>query len=152
MAIHNTKLSMVHESLREMIQVARYCIDFKKSESQNWIGCNGCYGYPGALLLLSIVDALGTQIMGGGDDTKKHFEVLNHPDYFDMKLQPEETEALRCEYRNYLSHNSHISDYVAMSPGGESLRILENYNGILVLNLQPFLILSEEVVSKFIGE
>lgn len=81
MAQHRTKNGMIREALQEMIEVAEYCILFEKSNSENWKGYNGCYGYPSAILLLSIVDSVGTLIEGGGDDTKVHFKILNNMVY-----------------------------------------------------------------------
>ena len=54
MAIHPNLQSMLRESLPEMLLVAKYCIEFRKDTSI-W-SASGCYGYPAALILLSIAD------------------------------------------------------------------------------------------------
>ena len=140
------------ESLKEMVEVASYCVNFEKSDDTRWVGHMGCYGYPGALLLLSIVDALGSEIIGGGDDCKKHFKILNHKNYYNLKLKDDIIEKLRNEYRNYLSHNAQIGNFVAMYPGDEDSSLLENKDGFLTLNLKPFLAISENVVSDFLNK
>ena len=145
---HKDAKSMMRESLREMIEVARYCVEFDKTVT--W-GYQGCYGFPGALLLLCIVDAIGKEILGGGDDIKKHFEIFNHKDYYDLDLNVYVIELLRNEYRNRLSHNALIGENVAMFPGDKNSPIIEDWGGKLRLNLVPFLIVSERVVNDFLN-
>ncbi len=137
------------ESLQEMIEVARYCIEYDKTK--RW-GYPGCYGYPGALLLLCIADAIGAEIMGGGSDTKQHFKILNHKDYYNLRLGEIETEFMRHDYRNMLAHNSQIGYAVAMRPGRQDGPIIEKISGTTFLNLKPFLLLSESVLDKFLNK
>ena len=151
MAEYNDEKSMMRDALQEMIEVARYCIEFEKNKDSRWIGDEGCYGFPGALLLLSIVDALGTIIVSGS--TANHFKILNHRDYYDLNLSNKEIDALYKDYRCRLSHNARISKFVVMHPGNDKISVLEYYNdGRLQLNLFPFLYLSEKVIKNFLSK
>ena len=51
---------MLRESLPEYLCVAGYCVAFRKDSS--WIGAgpDACLGYPAALMLFAIVDAIGS--------------------------------------------------------------------------------------------
>jgi len=150
MAQHTEKNEMIKEALQEMIEVAEYCIFFEKSNSVNWKGYAGCYGYPSAILLLSIVDSVGTLIEGGGDDTKIHFKILNNAEYYNLALSEEEIEIMRNGFRNKLSHNSHIMEGFAMIPGSDNYKILIKQNGTYFLNLKAFLSVSKKIVEKII--
>ena len=72
MAIHPNTQSMLYESLPEMLLVAKYCIEFRKDTSI-W-PAPGCYGYPAALILLSIVDSIGSYVENG--NVENHFKIL----------------------------------------------------------------------------
>ena len=92
MAIHETPSSMLKESLDESLEAAKYCADYKKTDKK-WgeFATGGCLGYPGAILLFSIIDSIGSylekdkkfsviidgkpeKINGAGRD---HFKILN---------------------------------------------------------------------------
>jgi len=153
MAEHNTKDSMQREALKEMVEVAQYCIDFDKSKDSRWKGCAGCYGYPGASLLLSIVDTIGSIIMGGGDDIDKHFQILNDKEWYDLQLSPVDLILIVKAYRNTLSHNGYIRSDVKMAPGDSSRKVLEvDTDKRPILFLIPFLNKSIFVVNKFLGK
>jgi hypothetical protein len=61
MAIHPTSASMLKESLPEFLEVANYCADHRKTE-EKWgeFKKGGCLGYPGAVILFSIIDSIGS--------------------------------------------------------------------------------------------
>lgn len=149
MAIHSSKNSMIKEALQECIEVADFCIGFDKTEDDRWKNTAGCYGYPAGLLLLSIVDAIGTEIMRGGDDMSQHFKILNHNDYYNLELDDKALNALMKEYRNRLAHNAYIGENVILDIGNKNDLVIENYDSIYKLNLFPFLIISKKVVEKF---
>jgi hypothetical protein len=150
MAQHQSQKSMQKEALKEMIEVAEYCIKFDKAKSSNWIGFAGCYGYPGASILLSIVDTLGSIVEGGGDDVSKHFKILNNPDWYNLNFSSEELILIERSYRNKLSHNSYIHQEVQMAIGGLNNNVLEKINNKTTLFLLPFLERSIFVVNKFL--
>lgn len=88
MARHATVVSMLRASLPEYLTAARLCIDYEKADG-------GCLGYPAALTLLSIIDALGSYyldsaVMIGG---KKH--VLKKASHHVYALN---TPAFRCDF------------------------------------------------------
>src|SRR3989344_940232 len=102
MAIHTNIPSMLQESLPEMLLGAKYCIEFRKDKS--FWPAPGCYGYPAALLLLSIVDSIGSYIEQG--NVENHFKVLKNADYYGLSLPGDEIRVLYNKYRNLLIHNS----------------------------------------------
>lgn len=149
MTIHYSKKTMIKEALQEYIEVAEYCIMFDKKEDSRWGTAAGCYVYPAGLLLLSIVDAIGTNIIGGGDDMKKHFDILNHNDYYNLGLDNNALNSIRHEYRNRLSHNGYLGKNVMLDIGKETDMVLEKYGSLYKLNLLPFLICSKRAVERF---
>ncbi len=139
------------ESLREYLEVAEYCVKFDKQNDLRWPNMFGCYGYPAALLLLSIAEAVGTEVMGGGDDSKIHFKILNHKDYYNLNLKDTDIEIIRNSYRNKLSHNAYMQINVSLDIGSSGDPLVEISNNIYKINLYPFLTISKDVVKKFIS-
>ncbi len=133
MAVHNDLQSMLTESLPEMLLVAKYCIEFHK-DPELW-GSPGCYGYPASLLLLSIVDSIGSHIYGGNAD--KRFRILNDPKYFGLNLTPNEVSTIKEKYRDLLAHNSLLAANVELSSGNHSDPVLISMNGRYRLNIVP---------------
>jgi len=153
MALHLSKSEMQKEALKELIEVAEYCINFDKSSDPRWNGYTGCYGYPSALILLSIVDNIGSIIKGGGNDTKTHFQILNDPSYYNLSLSNDQVETLRNGYRNKLTHNSYMEIGIGLRIGFGELEILsQREDGKYWLNLSPLLNISKKVVKKIIEE
>lgn len=107
------------ESLIEMVDVAKYCINFDKLKNENW-KIPGCYGYPAALLLLAVVEGIGAHVEGGGDDSKIHFKILNNKDWFNLKLSEPEIDILRRGFRNKLSHQTILKDGLVLNKGNIS--------------------------------
>lgn len=148
MPIHLSKDSMKFESMIEMIKVAQYCINFNKKE--DW-GFEGCYGYPAAILLLSIVDGIGAHVKGGGDDMKTHFTILNDPEWFDFQLTEEEIEALRKGLRSRLIHQSYMDSNLALNKGSfDDKAIITTKDGVMLLNLVPFFERTKYCVEKIV--
>ncbi len=145
---------MQREAIKELMEVAEFCVNFDKSQDPHWVGAAGCYGYPGALLLFSIVDSLGSIVEGGGDDVSKHFKVLNNPDWYAYKFESEELKLLEQSYRNKLVHNAHIKAGLKMKPGETPDQVLgrDTVDGEYVLSLVPFLERTRTVVEKFLSE
>lgn len=141
---------MIKEALQEYIEVAEYCVHFDKSKDNRWEKAVGCYGYPAGLLLLSIADAIGTKIMGGGDDITQHFKILNHIEYYNLGLDEKTLTAIKNEYRNRLAHNAHIGENAILDIGNENDPVIENIGSIYKLNLLPFYNSSQLVVEKFV--
>ena len=158
MAYHNSTHSLIEEAITEYLAIANYCLMTAKPTG-------GCYGYPTALLLFSIVDAIGSFYKGDSsisikiDGTNKtikkdsqHYFILNS-NYYNQKLSGKEIEKLYEYYRCRLVHNA------ALAPGcfleiGELTDVpfakQENSNTIDIVNLTPFAELSHNAVSKFL--
>ena len=146
---------MQHEALQEMLEAADYCVSFDKSKDSRWLDYVGCYGYPAAILLLSIADCIGSIIENQGAEysVEKNLEILNNANYYNLNLSEGELDAVRLLYRNKLTHNAYIEANNLLSIGEVDSPVMEEpSNGKYKLNLKPLLILTREVVDKFIGE
>jgi len=85
-----------------MLEVADYCVKFQKNRETSVV--RGCYGYPGAILLLTIVDTIGSFVIEA--NTEKNFRILNDPLYYGLSLDAEAVRAIYDAYRNDLDHTS----------------------------------------------
>jgi hypothetical protein len=110
MAVHQNLWSQAEAVIDEYLTAARNCIEFKKSDG-------GCLGYPAALVLLCVVNALGTYlrnetvtIEGKSQRITKGdpFRVLNHP-LFAQNLRMTQIKRIEDAYRNRLAHNGFIA-------------------------------------------
>lgn len=149
MALHPNLQSMLHESLPEKLLVAKYCIEYKKEDDPKieWL-TPGCYGYPAALLLLSIVDTIGSFIEEG--NVEKHFKILNNSKYYGLDLSKEELKIIYNKYRNLLSHHSLLSTDVGLRIGKKNNSVLEQDSSKYWLNLIPFYLASVKAVTQFL--
>jgi hypothetical protein len=111
---------MAVEGIDEYLTAAHMCLDHRKPDG-------GCLGYPATLLLLCVVNALGTYLTG--DDAMidgklvritrgEPFRVLNH-DCFGLNLSGKEIKLLEGSYRNRLAHNAIIERGSSMAPSNE---------------------------------
>lgn len=146
MAIHNSIPSMLKESLVEMFLVAQYCINFQK-DPKIW-GSNGCYGYPSAILLFSIADSIGSYVIGG--NTKKHFEIFNHKNYYNIGLTSLELKIIYENYRCLMTHNAVMPPNTFLDIGRIGDPVLSIKNGIPMVKLVPFLEITRISLSEFI--
>ena len=147
MAIHPSVPSMLQESLPEMLLVAKYCIEFRKN-TPPW-PAQGCYGYPAALLLLSIVDSIGSYVEQG--NIENHFNILNNSEYYGLNLAEVEIHTLYKNYRNLLSHNSVIATNVILNIGSNSDLVIQKHGQLYLLNLIPFYNSSVKAVQSFLN-
>lgn len=148
MAIHSSIPSMLQESLVEMFLVARDCINFRKNP-EIW-GSHGCYGYPSAILLFCIADGIGSYVIGG--NTRRHFDILNHRDYYNLNLDPKTINALYKKYRCLLTHNAILAIDVILDIGSQSSPVYEFKNSKHLLNLASFLELTHISIEKFLED
>ena len=131
-----------------MLFVAKYCIEFRK-DSKLW-NAPGCYGYPAALILLSLIDSIGSYIIGG--NVKNHFKILNDPTYFNLALDDEFIDVIYNHYRNTLSHNTVITPKVRLEIGHKNKPVIQRADdGKFVLNLIPLYIAVRRAVVKFLN-
>jgi hypothetical protein len=84
-------------AIDEYLLMAEYGINFRKASG-------GILGYPTALLLLSVIDILGSYSV----PTKEHFLVLRQP-CFDLPLTVSQIKQIEHCYRNLLAHNGVIA-------------------------------------------
>jgi len=148
MAIHFSIPSMLQESLVEMLLVARYCVEYRK-DPKIW-GASGCYGYPAAIILFSIVDSIGSYVIGG--KTRKHFDILNHKDYYDLNLDKASINIIYNRYRCLLTHNAVLAKNTVLDIGDNKSPVFDIKDNISYVYLTPFLELTEQVVVKFLKE
>jgi hypothetical protein len=104
MAYHADPAHMVVESIDEYLLMAEYGVNYQKTGG-------GILGYPTALLLLSVIDILGSYAVS----TKEHFQVLQHP-CFGLPLSPGQVKDIEHWYRNLLAHNGFIALGALMRP------------------------------------
>jgi hypothetical protein len=104
MAYHEDPARMVIEAIDEYLLMAEYGINFSK------LG-GGILGYPTALLLLSVIDILGSYSV----PTKEHFLVLRQP-CFDLPLTVPQIKHIEHWYRNLLAHNGFIALGTVLRP------------------------------------
>ena len=145
--LHPNLQSMLYESLPEMLLVAKYSVEFSK-DTKIW-PAPGCYGYPAALLLLSITDSIGSYIEQG--NVKNHFKILNNSDYYGLNLSDEEIKIIFDDYRNLLTHNTVVSTNVGLNIGSSNDPVLQNQNNRYWLNLVPFYNFSVKAVNAFLN-
>lgn len=146
MAIHDSVQSMLSESLQEMIFVAKYCIESQKNDI--W-GSSGCYGYPAAIILLSVVDSIGSYILKG--NIKNRFKILNYTEYYNLKLDDDTLEIVYDYYRNTLFHHSVLTPNIMLDIGQPNEKIIQKINSRYLLRLRPFYDISDIVVNKFLN-
>lgn len=100
---------MAKEAIEEYLQTSAYCLGFVKAHG-------GCLGYPAALLLFCVTNALGVFLKGDvvtidgrpqRITDREPFRVFNH-DIFGLQLSSERIKLLEKRYRNKLAHNAII--------------------------------------------
>ena len=138
---------MLHESLPEMLLVAKYCIEFQK-DTNVW-PAPGCYGYPAGLLLLSIADSIGSYVEKG--NVENHFKILNNSQYYGLNLADTEIHTLYDNYRNLLSHNSVIAMNMILKIGSDSDLVIQKHEQSYSLNLVPLYNSSVKAVQVFLN-
>src|SRR5712691_8985570 len=118
-------------TLAEYLAGARLCLEFKKD--QNWPAF-GRLGFPAALLLFSVVDAIGSYLHGSSEQFMvegklkaikqkgfQHFFVLNGADYWKRDLSHAEIKHVYDNYRSLLAHHAVFTSqgFLSMSASDE---------------------------------
>ncbi|MEK9179289.1 MAG: hypothetical protein AAB893_02370 [Patescibacteria group bacterium] len=169
MTIHENIPSLLKESLLELIFVAEYCVDYRKTNPQWPKGqVSGCLGFPASILLFSIVDAIGSYYREDKDfritvdgnnkrirnDSFQHFYILNSDYYNKQGLSEGFIKKIYNNYRSLLIHNAAL-------PFDHFLEIGNSYDkpfeiktnkgkDMPIVKVLPFLNISKEAVKKFI--
>ena len=146
MARHLTVESMLQESLVEITLVAKYCLEFQK-DMRIW-GAPGCYGYPAAVLLFSIADSIGSYVIGG--QTKDHFNILNHKDYYNLSLSNKTIDDIYKKFRCLLTHNAALPAKTQLNIGIKTDPVIQIVNSDMRLNLIPFYYKTKDAVLEFL--
>src|SRR5712692_1182262 len=138
MAIHTNLWTLAEEAIDEYILTAQHCLEYRKSDG-------GCLGYPSALLLLCVVNAIGTylrnepvlingrrQLITRGEP----FRVLNH-EILKQTLTQGQIKTVEKAYRNLLAHNAMLAPDSWLLPGkGSTVFVFQNGRvGIYVVSL-----------------
>jgi len=148
MAIHSSTHSLIHEAMNEYLNIAHHCIMTGKP-------AGGCYGFPAALLLFSIVDTIGSYYRGNANfsvkidgkdlkvdgDGKKHYRILNSS-FYNQNLSLKDIEKVYNYYRCLLVHNSALPPNHFLNIGNptDSLFPRDSNDKIRCVNLVPFTI------------
>lgn len=149
MALHSSKSSLLRVSLLETISIVEYCL--KNTKDSKYFGEGGYYGIPAAILLLSVVDALGAHMPGS---KKNHFNVLNNKKLFGLNLSKSSVDILYKEYRCVLTHESTLNKGSILRMGTETDPPFEVSisRELSALNLLALLKYTKKAVSIFISE
>ena len=175
MAQHDIPASMLKESLDETLEAISFCIEFKKTD-EKWgeFKTGGCLGFPGSVLLFSIIDTIGSYFRKNAEmevliDNKKvkinaegweHFKILNSK-YFNQNLSEIFIKKLYSSFRSKLTHNSILGDGTLMVVSNERLKgykgesfsfiqgVDENQKVIYIVSLTELYHLCQKAVSEF---
>jgi hypothetical protein len=157
MALHKTTTSLLKESLTEFLDTANYCINFRKKNG-------GCLGFPGAAIMFSIVDSIGSyhegkieftvpidgqkKIINGTSD---HFFILNS-DFYGLNLEQRTIKKLYDNYRCLLLHNSALAKnhFLFMGKSNEAPFVVKGDE--VHVNVTGFLESTKKAVDKFLTE
>lgn len=158
MAIHQSLVGLLTESVSEYLHVAHECLIHQKPEG-------GVYGLPAALLLLSILDTIGsfhkddksfTAAINGRNrsidgDGFKHCFILN-TSYYGQALTEAQIKKIYNYYRCLLSHNASIAPGHGLEVGAldEPLFKIGPSGNILSIRLLPFYNQSVTAVDQFL--
>jgi hypothetical protein len=117
MSSHSNPWSLAEEAIEEYLTATRDCIGHAKPDG-------GVLGYPAVLLLLCVVNALGTYLrnesvtINGRHQTitkGEPFRVLNHP-LLKQQLSDAQIKRVEKAFRNPLAHNALIAVGVGLTP------------------------------------
>ncbi|MCK9624976.1 MAG: hypothetical protein M0R23_00715 [Bacteroidales bacterium] len=171
MALHETPASMLKESLDETLEAAKFCSDYKKTDTK-WdkFATGGCLGYPSAILLFSLVDTIGSYFRKNSDfkiliDGKQeiinaagweHFKILNSK-YFNQNLSKQSLKLLYEKSRSCLIHNSVLGSNIVMVPDNTAIQpethekafVSIDADSIHIISIKEFWELSKSAVEMF---
>jgi hypothetical protein len=163
MAIHPDLKSMLRESLPEYLHVAEHCVAYKKDATWPVAAPGGCLGYPAAVMMFAILDAIGSYHRGDSSlplsvdgrsvtirsDGFQHFYILNS-DYYDQALPGPTIKSLYDRFRSLLVHNAALApeSFLLNFPGHHVPFPISNDRQCV--NLPPFLELSRRALKRFL--
>jgi len=126
MAYHTNPAEMVVEAIDEYLLMAEYGVNASKPGG-------GIFGYPTVLLLLSVIDILGSYAV----PTKEHFQILRQS-CFGLQLTTQQVKHIEHWYRNLLAHNGLIALGALMRPDDDGEPFVLDENGQpTILRVKP---------------
>lgn len=159
MSLHQSTASLLKESLPEFLIAAEYCVNFRKKN-------RGCLGCPGAALMFSIADSLGSYHRKRSDfavtvDGRitaikradfQHFFIFNSV-YYGLALSEMTIRSLYNNYRSLLLHNSALvlDGRVLFMGEPSSDPFLTDGLGLHV-NVTAFFRVTKNAVGRFLGQ
>jgi len=162
MAIHDTIVSLLKESLLEYLHVAEFCINYRKETTWGRNQVGGCLGYPGTTLMFCILDTIGSYHRGRKDffvevdgkkrnirnDSYQHFFILNS-EYYQQRLSQSTIKKLYENYRNLLLHNAALANDHLLFIGEPNTIPFPIHDNRPHVNVTAFLRVSKEAVNLF---
>jgi len=138
MAYHSDPAQVVIEAIDEYLLMAEHGIGYEKPGG-------GILGYPTALLLLSVIDILGSYSVA----TKEHFLVLREP-CFGLPLKVPQIKQIEHWYRNLLAHNGFIALGTLLRPDdhGDPFE-LDAHGQPTILRVKPLFRLCKQAWERF---
>ena len=147
MALHRKVEDHVIENLKEFLKLAEIGLSTRKADLDgDMVKDEGCLGAPAAVLLFSIIDAIGSYHRGDyklkiknhrrpyiDDDGYVQFFILNSH-YFGQDLTWEEVAYIYGQYRSNLTHNAALNAGVLIY-NREEPDLFPVRNGARVVNL-----------------
>lgn len=145
MPTYHSLSTLLEDALKESLEIAAYCIRTPKNGIFNT--SDDRYGFPGSILLLCIVDAIGAhctqdKVIVNGKKVKigkSHFRIMNSDYFGESNLTSQEIDLIEKSYRNLLVHQHTIRPNYWIGIGNDGDRILEPFSEGYRLNLTPLL-------------
>lgn len=162
MALHKKVDEHVIENLKEFLKLAEIGLSTRKADLDgDMVKDEGCLGSPAAVLLFSIIDAIGSYHRGDrdlkvtnhrrpyiDDDGRVHFFVLNSH-YFGQNLTGQEVQYLYSQYRSDLIHNAAVNAGVLIYNKDER-ELFPVRNGARIVNLYALFHATRAALDAFI--
>lgn len=171
MAIHDQKVELLKESLLEMLHVAEYAINYRKTDKAKWAdnATGGMLGYPAMVVLFSIIDCLGSVLAGNSKvtvlidgknrdikNTSQHIYILNSK-YFNLDLSQIDLDCVYKNVRSTLTHNSILPEGYILQAGEKenlpfNIAINECDMRIYFINVIKLYEFTKRAVEKFMSD
>src|SRR5579871_6398501 len=114
----------------EYLAIAHHCVTDVRPGRPGW-------GYPAALLLFTVVDAIGHGVLPPRKGSDARLEVLREPP-FDLDLSDGHIGLLKKVYRNTLSHNAQLGRGAGMMPETSGQPFDFKPDGTVILRVPVF--------------
>lgn len=164
MAIHPDLKSLLSESVQEYLAVAKYCVAYRKDRHWGEDQVGGCFGYPAAVMLFSIVDTIGSFHRGRVDvkieidgkstlirkDGFQHFFILNS-EYYGQRIDEKTIKKLYDNFRNLLVHNASLAPENFLENAPHESVPFPVIDSRQFVNLPPFLEISRKATRLFLN-